>query len=53
MIKAIIVEDSRLARLELKSQLEEISDIYCVAEAESVEQALEVYEVHKPDNMTS
>ncbi|KTF12335.1 LytR/AlgR family response regulator transcription factor [Pseudoalteromonas sp. H105] len=49
MIKAIIVEDSRLARLELKSQLEEISDIYCVAEAESVEQALEVYEVHKPD----
>ncbi len=49
MIKAIIVEDSRLARLELKSQLEEISDIYCVAEAESVEQALEVYEVHNPD----
>ncbi len=49
MIKAIIVEDSRLARLELKSQLEDISDISCVAEAENVEQALAIYEEHNPD----
>lgn len=49
MIKAIIVEDSRLARLELKSQLDAISDINCVAEAENVEQALAIYAEHKPD----
>jgi two-component system LytT family response regulator len=49
MIKAIIVEDSRLARLELKSQLENISYIECVAEAENIEQALEVYEAHQPE----
>jgi len=49
MIKAIIVEDSRLARLELKSQLEKIDYIECVGEAENIEQALEVYEVHQPD----
>lgn len=49
MIEAIIVEDSRLARLELKSQLENIDYIECVGEAENIEQALEVYKAHQPD----
>lgn len=49
MIKAIIIEDSRLARLELKSQLAGISYIQCVAEAENIEQALELYARHQPD----
>lgn len=49
MITAIIVEDSRLARLELKSQLESINYIKCVAEAENIEQALEAYATHQPD----
>jgi len=49
MIKAIIIEDSRLARLELKSQLESIDYIECVAEAENIEQALVAYQKHQPD----
>ncbi len=49
MIKAIIIEDSRLARLELKSQLESIDYIECVAEAENIEQALIAYKKHQPD----
>lgn len=49
MIKAIIIEDSRLARLELKSQLESINYIECVAEAENIEQALIAYKKHQPD----
>ncbi|WP_246058410.1 LytR/AlgR family response regulator transcription factor [Litorilituus lipolyticus] len=49
MITAIIVEDSRLARLELKSQLEKIPYVHCVAEAENIEKALTLYQEHKPD----
>lgn len=49
MIKAIIIEDSRLARLELKSQLKNIPYIECVAEAENIEQALEVYKLYQPE----
>lgn len=48
MIKVMIVEDSRLARLELKSQLKHIDYMSCVAEAENIEQALKCYEEHKP-----
>lgn len=48
MIKAIIVEDSRLARLELSSQLKKIDFIECVGEAENVEQALELFESKQP-----
>lgn len=49
MHKAIIIEDSRLARLELKSQLETIDNISLVAEAENIEQANIVVTKHKPD----
>jgi len=49
MLTAIIIEDSRLARLELKSQLQSIGFITCVAEAENIEQALAVYQSHQPD----
>lgn len=49
MFKAIIVEDSRLARVELKSQLKKVDYITCVAEAENIEQALKVFEKHQPD----
>ena len=36
MIKVMIVEDSRLARLELKSQIKQIDYLSCVAEAETL-----------------
>jgi len=49
MYKAIIVEDSRLARLELKSQLAQIANITLVAEAENIEQANQLVAQHKPD----
>ena len=49
MIKALIVEDSRLARLELKSQLKNIDFIECIGEAENVEQAVKLYLEQKPD----
>lgn len=44
----MIVEDSRLARLELKSQLNHIDYMSCVAEAENIEQAITKYDEHKP-----
>lgn len=49
MFKALIIEDSRLARVELKSQLKKVSYIDCVGEAENVEQALMMYEKYQPD----
>lgn len=49
MFKAIIVEDSRLARLELKSQLAKITNISLVAEAENIEQASQLFTQHTPD----
>ena len=45
----MIVEDSRLARLELTSQLSNIEDITLVGEAENVEQALQQYKEKRPD----
>jgi len=47
--KAIIIEDSRLARLELKSQLAKIENISLVAEAENIEQASQLIAQHQPD----
>lgn len=49
MIKAIIVEDSRLARLELASLLACIGDIELVGEAENVDQAIALVERTTPD----
>lgn len=49
MIKAIIVEDSRLARLELKSQLALVENIELVGEAENVQQALALFAQTAPE----
>lgn len=48
MITAMIVEDSRLARLELKEQLNGISEINLVGEADNVEAAIALYDEQKP-----
>ncbi|MDN4502479.1 LytTR family DNA-binding domain-containing protein [Alteromonadaceae bacterium BrNp21-10] len=48
-MQAIIVEDSRLARLELKEQLKHISGIELIAEAENGQQGIELIEQHQPD----
>lgn len=48
-MKAIIVEDSRLARLELKELLKAHSEITVVDEAKNVQEALEKIEAHSPD----
>lgn len=45
----MIVEDSRLARLELTSQLSALEEIDLVGEAENIEQALSLFEEHTPD----
>lgn len=44
MIKAMIVEDSRLARLELSEQLKAIDYIEKVAEADNIASAIELYQ---------
>lgn len=48
-IKAIIVEDSRLARNELKLLTKSYDVLEVVAEAENVDQALSLIEIHRPD----
>lgn len=48
-IKSIIVEDSRLARNELKLLTKSYDILEVVAEAENVDQALSLIEIHKPD----
>lgn len=48
-MKVVIVEDSRLARLELKEQLKTISDITLVGEAENAEQGIALIEQQQPD----
>lgn len=48
-MKALIVEDSRLARVELKEQLKAHSFIELVGEAENVPQALELIAQHQPE----
>jgi len=49
MIKAIIVEDSRLARQELKMLLADFPQINVVGEADSAEQALAMIPTEQPD----
>jgi len=49
MIKVIIVEDSRLARLELKSQLAKLPTLSLVAEAENIAQAHQLIAKYQPD----
>ncbi|WP_338591531.1 LytTR family DNA-binding domain-containing protein [Shewanella khirikhana] len=49
MLKALIVEDSRLARVELKQQLAAIEGITVVAEAASVQEGISACEAHAPD----
>ncbi len=49
MIKAVIVDDERLARVELQNLLSEISGIEVVGQASFVEEALEIIEKEKPD----
>src|SRR5689334_4682087 len=47
--KALIVDDERLARKELRSLLAEHSVIDIIGEAENVEQALQFLHTYKPD----
>lgn len=48
-MRAIIVEDSRLARVELKQQLAQFNDIELMAEAENAEQGIKLIEQNQPD----
>jgi two-component system LytT family response regulator len=48
-IKAVIVEDSRLARNELKELLKAHAEITLVGEAENVDDGLKLIEEYKPD----
>ncbi len=49
MMRALLVEDSRLARVELKALLEAHPHIQVVAEAENLEQAKSCLDVHQPE----
>ena len=49
MIKAVIIEDSRLARLELKELLRAHPGVQVIGEADSARQALELIRISKPD----
>ncbi len=49
MIKALIVEDSRLARKELRSLLNAHLQIEIIGEADTVESAVELIDSHTPD----
>lgn len=49
MYDAIIVEDSRLARLELRSQLEQIPSIQLIGEASTLEEATTLLNENKVD----
>lgn len=49
MIKAMIIEDSRLARLELNEQLKSIPWITKVAEADNISDAISLFEQYQPD----
>ncbi|MDI9308699.1 MAG: LytTR family DNA-binding domain-containing protein [Limnohabitans sp.] len=48
-IQTIIVEDSRLARNELKELIKDYPEIEVIAEAENVDKAYELITKHKPD----
>ncbi|MCF2949087.1 LytTR family DNA-binding domain-containing protein [Paraglaciecola aquimarina] len=48
-MRAIIIEDSRLARVELKEQLSQFTDIELIAEAENAEAGIELIHQSHPD----
>lgn len=48
-MKVAIVDDSRLARLELRNQLQHCPDIECVGEASDVQTALALIASKTPD----
>ena len=48
-MKAIIVDDTRLARQELQFLLEEVDDINVLAEAKNADEAEELIKQHQPD----
>jgi len=49
MITVVVIEDSRLARLELKALLEGYPQLDVVGEADTVKNAVELIETHSPD----
>jgi two-component system LytT family response regulator len=49
MFKAIIIDDERLARNELKKLLSEFTQIEIVAEAANADEGIEKIELHNPD----
>ncbi|MEM8527472.1 MAG: LytTR family DNA-binding domain-containing protein [Bacteroidota bacterium] len=49
MKKVIIIDDERLARVELKQLLKAFSDLEIVAEAANVEEGVQAIEKHQPD----
>ncbi|GIV43485.1 MAG: DNA-binding response regulator [Bacteroidia bacterium] len=49
MIKTVIIDDERLARVELINLLNEISGVEIVGQAAFVDEALEIIEKEKPD----
>ena len=48
-IKAMIIDDERLARIELKKLLEQFPDINIIDEASNVNEAIEKIDISKPD----
>jgi len=48
-IKAIIIDDERLARIELKKLLQDFSDILVIDEAANVDEGVEKIELQNPD----
>src|SRR3954447_19018886 len=48
-IKAIIIDDERLARTELKKLLQDFSDIHVIDEATNVDEGIEKIETQNPD----
>ena len=48
-IKAIIIDDERLARNELKKLLEQHPDIHIIDEASNVDEAIEKIDLSRPD----
>lgn len=47
--RAIVIDDERLARLELKKLLQEFSDVEVVDEASNADEGIEKIEQHNPD----
>ena len=48
-MRVLIVDDSRLARLELKEQLKKIGGIDLITEAANTRDALQIITEHQPD----